>query len=56
MSIRSLTKKRIEELKKKRDESMAEYEKVEKKTPKGMWKDELKKISGEFTKLLSIVV
>jgi DNA topoisomerase-2 len=56
MPIRSLTKKKIIELKKKRDEAMNEYKKVEKKTPKGMWKDELKDISNELAKLVSISV
>jgi len=41
MQIRSLTKKRIEELKNLQEKKEAEYKTLQKKTPKDLWKIDL---------------
>lgn len=56
MPIRSLTKKKIEELKKQLANREEEYKVVEGKTPTGMWKEDLSKIDGKFTELLETIV
>lgn len=52
MQIRSLTKKKIEELKKLHEEKLAEYEALMKKSEKNMWKEDLKEFLKNYTKCL----
>ena len=44
MRIRSLTKSKIEELKKQEEIKFAEYNSLSEKTPKELWKEDLKKL------------
>ena len=44
MRIRSLTKSKIEELKKQEEIKFAEYNSLLEKTPKELWKEDLKKL------------
>jgi DNA topoisomerase-2 len=52
MTIRSLTKKKIEELKKIIDKKEAEYNELESKDEKTIWKEDLKEFEKEYKKFM----
>ena len=52
MSIRSLTQKRIEQLKKQRDEKLVEYNMIDGKTKENLWEDDLKEFEVAYEKMM----
>ena len=52
MPMRSLTKKRVEQLKKQLDDRTVELEELRKKPVKGMWIDDLTTIEKLYKKIM----
>jgi DNA topoisomerase-2 len=52
MSLRSLTKRKIEELEKQRDNKQDEYNVIESKTPKDLWTDDLDAFMVSYDRMM----